>query len=75
MVLVSRRAGRPCVSVVCTQLVHLASGGSGVPEGLKSSVLGRVRGSSDSAMGVGSCRGSQRGEGARRACGQQSVGT
>ena len=44
-----------CGSVVATQSVHFASGGSGVPEGLKSSVSGSLSGSSLSAMPTDSC--------------------
>jgi hypothetical protein len=51
MVDVSRRAGPPVRgSVVATQAACLASGGSGVPLGAKSSVSGSTKGSSDSAM-------------------------
>ena len=56
MVDVSRLAGRPLGSVVLTHSLIFASGGSGVPLGLKSSVSGSVSGSSLSLMPTGSCR-------------------
>ena len=55
-------------SVAATHSAALASGGSGVPEGLKSAISGSVSGRSDSEMGAGSC--SVRGQAGARHGGQ-----
>lgn len=53
MVDVSRRAGLPVAgSVVLTQSSMTDNGDSGVPEGLKLSVSGSVRGRCDSGIGT-----------------------
>ena len=45
MVLISRVAGRPCLSVVATQSLARINGDSGTPPGLKSSIIGNSTGS------------------------------